>query len=124
MWPGLRPLIVGLAVSAAIFVICLVVLQIAIAVVPEESFGPVGIELYFAWAILMLFFPAFAAGYVAKGSGVVYGALLAAIPIFLFSLVTDGSPTVFYLMWLAVAAVGGHLGQVMALKKLSDRGYR
>ena len=116
MWPRLKPLIIGLALSAAIFVICFVVLQIAIAVVPEESFGPVGLELYFAWAILMLFFPAFAAGYVAKGSGAVYGGLLAGIPIILFSLVVEGSPTVFYLMWLAVAAVGGHIGQVMALK--------
>src|SRR5574343_326902 len=101
----LKPLMIGWALFFAILAICSVALLIGIAVVPEESFAPAGLVLNFTWAILMLFLPAFAAGYVAKSSGAVYGALLAVIPIILFSLVIEDSPGIFFLMWLSVAVV-------------------
>ena len=117
MWRHIKPLLVGFGVSVAIFVVCAVAWQLAYPSVSNELVGRWGMEAYMSIAVLMLFFPAFAAGYVSKGSGMLYGVVLAGVPIVLFSLVNTGVPSAFYLMWLAVAAVGGHVGQLVGAKR-------
>ncbi|HEX8987033.1 MAG TPA: hypothetical protein VF816_03665 [Rhodocyclaceae bacterium] len=121
-WPLLKPLLVGLAVSAALAIVSFAAIQMAMAAIPPESFEAVGAEIYFAAALLMLFFPAFSAGYVAKRHGALYGLLLAAVPIALFSLVNAGVPVLFYFGWLAVAVVGGYAGQSLAQRTHADHG--
>lgn len=117
MWQLVKPLFVGLAVSATLALVIFVAIQTAISVTPPESFEAVGSEIYFAGAILMLFFPAFSAGYVARQRGPIYGLLLAFVPIALFSLANTGFPILFYFSWLAVAVVGGYSGQTIARRK-------
>jgi hypothetical protein len=99
------------------FGVCLGVAQVIFASVADKSIGRIGMETYMVGAVLMLFLPAFAAGLVAKRSGALYGVVLAGIPIVLFSMVNQGVPTAFYLMWLAVAAVGGYCGQRVAARR-------
>jgi hypothetical protein len=113
----LKPLLVGLACSFAVFVIGFALTQFAMAYMSSEEFGQSGIRLYFAWAMLMLVVPAFAAGYVAKAWGAAYGAVLACIPIYLWSLVNTNFPTTLYLAFVGVAVVGGYLGQSLAMKR-------
>lgn len=118
MWLRLRPLVFGLAASLAVFAALFAVVQITFHAFPPDVVGPrIGMEVYLVGAVLMLFLPAFAAGLFAKRYGALYGIVLAGIPIVLFSLVNEGVPSAFYLMWLAVAAVGGHCGQLVARRR-------
>jgi hypothetical protein len=114
MWTRVKPLVVGFAAAMAAFGVCFIVAQIIFAGIFPESFGRIGMEVYLVGAAPVLFIPAFAAGFLAKRFGAMYGVVLAGIPIALFSMVNKGEPSAFYLMWLAMAAVGGHVGQVVA----------
>jgi len=117
MWPLVKPLLVGFVASMLTFGLCFIVAQVIFANVSGEAIGRIGMETYLVGAALMLFLPAFVAGFVAKRSGALYGVLLAGFPIVLFSMVNEGVPSAFYLMWLAVAAVGGYCGQFVALRR-------
>jgi hypothetical protein len=117
MWPLVKPLIVGFAVSVGLAVAGFVGMQLAISAISFESFEVVGLEIYLAFALLMLFFPAFSAGYVARHHGSLYGVVLAGVPIALFSLANKGLPVLFYFSWVFVAAVGGYSGQTIARRK-------
>ena len=117
MWALVKPLVVGFAAAMAAFGVCFVIVQVFFASVFPESLGRIGMEVYLVGVASMLFLAAFAAGFFARRFGAMYGAALAGIPIALFSMVTQGVPSAFYLMWLAMAAVGGHAGQVVAARK-------
>jgi hypothetical protein len=117
MWLRLRPLVFGLAASIAVFAALLAVAQIIFHSFPSDVSPRIGMEVYLVGAVLMLFLPSFAAGFFAKRYGALYGIVLAGIPIVLFNLVNEGVPSAFYLMWLAVAAVGGHCGQLVARRR-------
>lgn len=117
MWHKVRPLAVGYAISLAIFVFCFWLMQEVIANTPDDAVPQIGLELYFGWAFVMLFLPAFSAGYSAARSGALYGLALSLPPIVLFAAVNEGFPMLGYLMWVAVAVVGGHIGQQVASRK-------
>ena len=117
MWVRVKPLVVGFAAAMAAFGACFIIAQIILASVFPESLSRIGMEVYLVGAAPMLFVPAFAAGFFAKRFGAMYGVVLAGIPIAFVSMVNVGVPSAFYLMWLAMAAVGGHVGQVVAARK-------
>lgn len=117
MWIRIKPILVGLAVSIVVLVVCSVALQLTGDYLSEERMAQWGIHIYLVGGFLMLLVPGFAAGYTAPGYGALYGALLAGLPIVLFSFVATGTPYAFYLFWLAVAAFGGYLGQVIAARR-------
>jgi hypothetical protein len=117
MWALVKPLVVGFTAAMAAFGVCFFVAQIIFASVFPEPLGRIGIEVYLVGAAPLLFIPAFAAGFFAKRFGAVYGVVLVGIPIALISIVNESVPSAFYLMWLAMAAVGGHVGQVIAARK-------
>ena len=117
MWVRVKPLVVGFAAAMAAFGVCFIIVQVIFAIVFPESLGRIGMEVYLVGVASMLFMAAFAAGFFAKRFGAMYGAALAGIPIALFSLVNRDFPSSFHLMWLAMAAVGGHVGQVVAARK-------
>ena len=116
MWRPLKPLLVGIAASVLVFAACFAFLQFAVSGATDEEVNQWGLYIYFTWAMLMLFVPSFAAGYVAKGWGIAYGLVLGSIPIVLWPIVNHGFPSLFYVPWLAVAAMGGYLGQVLGRK--------
>lgn len=116
MWTRVKPLVFGFAAAMAAFGACLLVTQIFFASVFPESTGRIGMEVYLVGAAPLLFIPAFAAGFFAKRFGAVYGVVLVGIPIALFSIVNESVPSAFYLLWLAMAAVGGYAGQVVAAR--------
>ncbi|XAH25291.1 hypothetical protein AAFF27_08885 [Xylophilus sp. GW821-FHT01B05] len=113
----LQPLIIGLSVAAVTFIACLALSQFFFALLPLKSQGRLGIDIYSLFAVLMLFCPSFSAGYVARKNGAFYGILLSGIPMLLLSLVNYGFPIGFYIMFISLAVVGGHCGQLLALRK-------
>ena len=117
MWVRMKPLVVGFAAAMAAFGVCFIIVQIIFASIFPESLGRIGMEVYLVGVASMLFIAAFAAGFFAQRFGAMYGVVLAGIPIALFSMVNEGTPSAFYLMWLAIAAAGGHVGQVVAARK-------
>jgi hypothetical protein len=106
-------LVIGLAISGAVFVICLLVVGVAASRMSATEMNQSGLKLYFGWAALMLLLPSLAAGYAAGHSGLAYGALLSAIPILLWPFVVHGFPIVWYVGWVALGAIGGYLGQLL-----------
>lgn len=109
----------GLVASVLTFAVCLGIGRVIFANLSDESIARIGMEAYMVGAVFMLFLPGFVAGFIAKRRGALYGAVLAGIPIVLFSFVNEGVPSAFYLMWLAVAAVGGYCGQLVAARRLA-----
>ena len=116
-WAYIRPLVYGLAASAVTFAVCAILAQAMFATVAPSWIGNYGMNIYLGWATLMLLVPGFVAGLFAKRYGALYGVILAGIPILLFSLENKGVPSAFYLTWLAIAAVGGQVGQVAAMRR-------
>ena len=117
MWRWLKPLLIGLAALAAVFVAGFVVLQVAMRHLPEGDVGRTGMTVYAVWALVMLAFPAFVSGYTARSWGAAYGVVLACIPILLWSTVNAGFPIVLYFGFIVIAAIGGHVGQVVSNRR-------
>lgn len=117
MWRWLKPFLIGLATAAVVFVAGFALLQVALRHLPEGDVGQTGMAVYVSWAAVMLALPAFVSGYSARAWGAAYGVVLACVPILLWSTVNVDFPIVLYFGFVAIAAIGGHAGQVLSNRR-------
>ena len=117
MWIWARPLVVGLAVIATIALISITVVAGLSEIYSGESFLlPAQLVMIFG-AIALSSIPAFAAGYLSRNHGWLYGGATIATLILFANVIAPSIPLMFYLVCFAIALASGQFGQAIAVRK-------